>query len=78
PKPQELIGEAGQRVWRYKEAIGRPAAPPIREHARNIIDSGSTTAAMIPELGHKPGLVVMTNSLNVLNALRELEHEPVL
>ncbi|MER1155003.1 XRE family transcriptional regulator, partial [Pseudomonas aeruginosa] len=28
--------------------------------------------------GHKPGLVVMTNSLNVVNALRELEHEPVL
>lgn len=55
-------------------------APPrrIREHARIIIDSGSTTAAMIPELGHKPGLVVMTNSLNVVNALRELEHEPVL
>ncbi|WP_137951973.1 XRE family transcriptional regulator, partial [Pseudomonas sp. 2VD] len=50
----------------------------IREHARIIIDSGSTTAAMIPELGHKPGLVVMTNSLNVVNALRELEHEPVL
>lgn len=33
---------------------------------------------MIPQLGHKPGLVVMTNSLNVANALRELEHEPVL
>ena len=38
----------------------------------------STTAALIPELGRKPGLVVMTNSLNVANALRELEHEPVL
>jgi len=50
----------------------------IREHARIIIDSGTTTAAMIPQLGHKPGLVVMTNSLNVANALRELEHEPVL
>ena len=33
---------------------------------------------MIPQLGYKPGLVVMTNSLNVANALRELEHEPVL
>jgi DeoR/GlpR family transcriptional regulator of sugar metabolism len=33
---------------------------------------------MIPQLGHRPGLVVMTNSLNVANALRELEHEPVL
>jgi DeoR/GlpR family transcriptional regulator of sugar metabolism len=33
---------------------------------------------MIPELGHQPGLVVMTNSLHVANALSELEHEPVL
>ena len=33
---------------------------------------------MIPQLDHQPGLVVMTNSLNVANALRELEHEPVL
>ena len=59
-------------------AIARAAVGCIREHARIIIDSGSTTAAMIPELGRKPGLVVMTNSLNVANALRELEHEPVL
>ena len=33
---------------------------------------------MIPQLGRKPGLVVMTNSLNVARALSELEHEPVL
>lgn len=78
PMPQELIGEAAQPVSPHKQAIGRAAAARIREHARIIIDSGSTTAAMIPELGHKPGLVVMTNSLNVVNALRELEHEPVL
>lgn len=78
PMPQELIGEAAQPVSPSKQAIGRAAAARIREHARIIIDSGSTTAAMIPELGHKPGLVVMTNSLNVVNALRELEHEPVL
>ena len=43
-----------------------------------IIDSGSTTASMIPQLGLQPGLVVMTNSLHVANALSELEHEPVL
>ncbi|WP_308726110.1 XRE family transcriptional regulator, partial [Metapseudomonas otitidis] len=58
--------------------IARAAAERIREHARIIVDSGSTTAALIPELGHRPGLVVMTNSLNVATALRELEHEPVL
>ncbi|MFZ6047890.1 DeoR/GlpR family DNA-binding transcription regulator [Pseudomonas sp. CR3202] len=78
PMPQELIGEGTQPVSSYKLAIARAAVGCIREHARIIIDSGSTTAAMIPELGHKPGLVVMTNSLSVANALRELEHEPVL
>ncbi len=76
--PQELIGEPAQPVSASKQAIARLAVGLIREHARIIIDSGSTTAAMIPQLGHQPGLVVMTNSLNVANALRELEHEPVL
>ena len=78
PMPQELIGDAVQPVSRYKQAIARAGVKRIREHARIIIDSGTTTAAMIPELGHKRGLVVMTNSLNVANALRDLEHEPVL
>ncbi|WP_110951677.1 DeoR/GlpR family DNA-binding transcription regulator [Pseudomonas bohemica] len=78
PMPQELIGEPGHPVSRYKQAIARAAVARIREHARIIIDSGSTTAAMIPELGQQPGLVVMTNSLHVANALGELEHEPVL
>ena len=78
PMPQELIGEAAQALSPYKLAIARAGVARIREHARIIIDSGTTTAAMIPQLGHKPGLVVMTNSLNVANALRELEHEPVL
>ncbi|MDP2242448.1 DeoR/GlpR family DNA-binding transcription regulator [Pseudomonas sp.] len=76
--PQELIGDATQPISRYKQAIARAGVARIREHARIIIDSGTTTAAMIPELGHKPGLVVMTNSLNVARALSELEHEPVL
>lgn len=78
PMPQELIGEPAQPVSSYKQAIARAGVERIREHARIIIDSGSTTAAMIPQLGHKPGLVVMTNSLNVANALRDIEHEPVL
>ncbi len=78
PMPQELIGEPAQPVSPHKQAIARAAVGVIREHARIIIDSGSTTAAMIPQLGHKPGLVVMTNSLNVANALRDIEHEPML
>ncbi|WP_079204083.1 DeoR/GlpR family DNA-binding transcription regulator [Pseudomonas sp. CC6-YY-74] len=78
PLPQELIGDASQPISTYKQAIARAGVARIREHARIIIDSGTTTAAMIPQLGHKPGLVVMTNSLNVARALSELEHEPVL
>lgn len=78
PMPQELIGEPAQPVSRHKQAIARAAVGLIREHARIIIDSGSTTAAMIPQLGRQPGLVVMTNSLSVANALRDIEHEPVL
>jgi DeoR/GlpR family transcriptional regulator of sugar metabolism len=78
PLPQELIGDGSQPVSPYKQAIARAGVARIREHARIIIDSGTTTAAMIPQLGHKPGLVVMTNSLNVARALSELEHEPVL
>ena len=76
--PQELIGEPAQPVSAGKQAIARAAVGLIREHARIIIDSGSTTAAMIPQLGRQPGLVVMTNSLNVASALRDIEHEPVL
>ncbi|UUD62289.1 DeoR family transcriptional regulator [Pseudomonas seleniipraecipitans] len=78
PLPQELIVDSAQPISRYKQAIARAGVARIREHARIIIDSGTTTAAMIPELGRKPGLVVMTNSLNVANALRDIEHEPVL
>lgn len=78
PVPQELIAEPDAPLSPWKQAIARAAAACIREHARIIIDSGSTTAAMIPQIGHRPGLVVMTNSLSVANALRELEYEPVL
>ena len=66
------------KVSQRKLAIARAAAERIRDHNRIIIDSGTTTSAMIPLLGHKRGLIVMTNSLNVAGALRELENEPTL
>ena len=62
PVPQEMLVETVQPVSSYKQAIAKAAVGRIREHARIIIDSGSTTAAMIPQLGRQPGLVVMTNS----------------
>jgi DeoR/GlpR family transcriptional regulator of sugar metabolism len=77
PLPQELMTEAVvDRISARKQALAKAAASLIRDHYRIIIDSGSTTAALLPELSSKQGLVVMTNSLFIANSLRELEHEP--
>lgn len=70
----ELSGEVSNR----KKSLANSAAELIRDHNRIVIDSGSTTGAMIPELNSKHGLVVMTNSLHVANALNALENEPTL
>ncbi|MGD8112843.1 DeoR/GlpR family DNA-binding transcription regulator [Vibrio sp. TRT 17S01] len=71
---EELHGKVSVR----KNELAETAAKLIRDHNRVVIDSGSTTAALIQQLNHKRGLVVMTNSLNVANALNELESEPTL
>jgi Transcriptional regulators of sugar metabolism len=82
PLPKELVvdipPEANERLSKRKLAIAKAAAGLIRDHYRIIIDAGQTTTALLPELAHKQGLVVMTNSLDVANALRELENEPTL
>ncbi|WP_225917919.1 DeoR/GlpR family DNA-binding transcription regulator [Neiella holothuriorum] len=79
PIPQEIVTEPlEQNVSNRKVLVARAAAALIGEHQRIIIDSGTTTSAMIPELSSKRGLVVMTNAIRVANALRELEHEPTL
>ncbi len=77
--PQELLIDPTEpQVSVQKQAIANAAAELIRDHNRIIIDSGTTTSALLPKLGHKQGLVVMTNSLAVANSLRELENEPTL
>ena len=48
-----------------KLVLAKAAAERIRDHNRIIVDSGSTTAALIKQLNRKQGLVVMTNSLSV-------------
>lgn len=79
PMPGDLGADAVPgKVSERKLALGRAAASLIQDHNRLIIDSGSTTAALLPELSHKQGLVVMTNALDVANTLRELENEPTL
>lgn len=77
--PQDFVTDSSlEQVSKRKMAIAKAAASLIKDHYRIIIDSGRTTAALLPELAHKQGLVVMTNSLAVANALRELENEPTL
>lgn len=78
--PQELISDpAKEQVSVRKQAIAKAAAALIGDHNRVILDSGSsTTSALLPELSNKQGLVVMTNSLSIANALRELENEPTI
>src|SRR5690625_7381034 len=70
-------GGAG-RISEPKQALTQAASELIRDHNRIIIDSGTTTAALMPKLSTRQGLVVMTNSLHIANALRELENEPTL
>jgi len=79
PIPSELVDEPSQEeISDRKLAIAKAAAARIRDHNRIIIDSGSTTGAMIPMLAGKRGLVVMTNSLALAATLQELEYEPTL
>ncbi|HAS6066831.1 TPA: DeoR family transcriptional regulator [Vibrio vulnificus] len=77
--PKEVIHEEmSQNVSDRKLKLAEKAAELIRDHNRIVIDSGSTTGALIQQLTSKRGLVVMTNSLHVANALNELESEPTL
>ncbi len=77
--PKELIEEPQEEnLSQRKLSIAKAAAEQIRDHNRIIVDSGSTTAALIRQLNRKQGLIVMTNSLSVATELRALENEPTL
>ncbi|MGR5340980.1 DeoR/GlpR family DNA-binding transcription regulator [Vibrio astriarenae] len=77
--PKEVVTEElNKNVSTRKVLLAQAAAGLIRDHNRILIDSGSTTGALIEQLSSKRGLVVMTNSLMVANALNELENEPTL
>lgn len=77
--PQDFIeDEQDSQLSQRKLAIAKAAAERIRDHHRIIVDSGSTTTALIKQLNGKQGLVVMTNSFSVATELRALENEPTL
>ncbi|KAE9542158.1 DeoR family transcriptional regulator [Ursidibacter maritimus] len=73
--PTELIEESHEQLSKQKLAIAQVAVQQIREHNRIIIDSGSTTGALVKVL-NQTGLVIMTNSLALANELTTLECEP--
>lgn len=76
--PEELIKVEASKISPNKQNIARASAKLIRDFNRIIIDSGSTTSALIEELNDKRGLLVMTNSLHLASSLHELENEPIL
>ena len=74
PQPAERATRTS--LSRQKSAIGQCAARLLNNNARIIIDSGSTTASMLPHVIRFSRLVVMTNSLNVANYLTGQDNEP--
>lgn len=79
PLPREYAGAGNsEQISKRKIALARAAVSLIRDDQRIIIDSGHTTAALVPELKTRRGLVIMCNCLNIANAVSELENEPTL
>jgi len=78
PLPHEITEPKTEKLSKRKIIIAKTAASLIRDHNRIILDSGSTTSALVRELSAKQGLVVMTNSLAIASDLHALENEPTL
>lgn len=76
--PDEVTRHFSAKIAPNKLSIAQKASQLINDHNRIIIDSGSTTAGLIQQLNNKRGLVVMTNALQLANAIHELENEPTL
>jgi DeoR/GlpR family transcriptional regulator of sugar metabolism len=76
--PSEITEAKSEKLSKQKQVIAKHAATLIRDHNRIIIDSGQTTSALVAELSHKKGLVVMTNALSIANEIHALENEPTL
>jgi len=63
------IAQRGGENAEGKAAIAREAARLVPDAASVLIDSGTTTAALVEELVGRPGLTIFTNSLNHALAL---------
>ena len=61
---EPTIAQRGEENADGKAAIARKAASMVGDEAAVLIDSGTTSAALALELLGRPGLTVVTNSLN--------------
>ena len=61
-----------------KVAVGRRAASLIPNDASLIVNIGTTTEQVVRNLSEHVGLTVITNNLNVVNALRPFENIEVM
>lgn len=76
--PLPSSASANRIINDCQKRIASAAAARIEDHGRIIIDSGQTTAALIPHLLSKRGLVVMSNSMRVIQPLTDIEKGPTL
>lgn len=76
PMPTDAPEVNNDKVSFRKIEIAKLAASLIQDHDRIVVDSGTTTRALLQELQQKRGLVVMTNSLHAAQELLEQEQEP--
>lgn len=69
PVQEPKIVQRSHANAEQKRRIGQAAAALVRDTSVIIITGGTTTEAMIPYLAEKAGLTVLTNALNIAQAL---------
>lgn len=71
---ERAIEHKRQLFAKEKSDIGKAAAQYINPGDAIILDSGTTTFQIAAQLSDKKGVTVVTNGLNVMNKLAQLEH----
>ena len=62
------LSERDRRNREAKKVIGELAATLVEDNSSIFLDSGSTTPLLLPFLGQKNGVTVVTHSLRALTA----------
>lgn len=71
---ERAIGHKAQLYAKEKIAIGKAAAEYVQSGESIILDSGTTTSYLAAKLSGKKDVAVITNGLNVMNKLSQLEN----